>query len=68
MAITTNATTTIALTGCYIVEQINGLARALPIVLDEDERIHTAANGYRCDDPTCPCNASEPSSEQDEGK
>ena len=26
-----------------------------PVVIMLDEPVHTEANGFRCDDPTCPC-------------
>ncbi len=38
---------------CFIVEDTHVKA----IVAMEDAPMHTAENGYRCDDPTCLCNA-----------
>jgi len=31
----------------------------LPTVIMLDPPVHTAANGYRCDNDTCPCHSSE---------
>ncbi len=35
---------------------MNQTPNPTPIVIPcLDELVHTAENGYRCDDPTCPC-------------
>jgi hypothetical protein len=41
--------------GDILLEAIAGLARHKPTVIMLDKSVHTAANGYRCTDATCPC-------------
>lgn len=48
---------TIQTQATFIIQQINNMPTAVPIVIDLDKPLHTAENGYRCNDATCPCNA-----------
>ena len=38
-----------------LVATVDELGNVKPIVIMEDEPIHTAENGYRCQDRSCPC-------------
>jgi len=37
------------------VARVDERGHVKPLVIMLDEPVHTEANGYRCDDPTCPC-------------
>ncbi len=54
-----NETVTISSNGCYATRKNadTGGVQVAYVVIMLDPPVHTAANGYSCNDSTCPCHA-----------